>query len=131
MAGNSGNSQIALRVLVGISALQTLAVSGFGLFLVVELFIATPNSMASAIFLALIVLGFGVALAAITRGLRQGKPAARSASLVWQVLQGAVGLASGEGVFARYDLALLIGIPAVVAIGLILFHRGIRDHFDR
>ena len=131
MAGDSANSQFGVRLLVGISALQTAVVSAFGLFLVVELFIATPDSMASAVFLAAIVLGFAVALAFITRGLWQGKPAARSASLVWQVLQGAIGLASGEGVFARCDLALVIGVPAVIAIGFILFHRGVRDHFDR
>jgi hypothetical protein len=131
VAGNSANSQFGVRLLSGISALQTAVVTAFGLFLVVELFIATPDSMPSAVFLALIVLGFAVALAFITRGLWEGTPAARSASLVWQVLQGAVGLASGEGVFARYHLALLIGVPAVIAIGLILFHRGVREHFER
>jgi hypothetical protein len=131
VARNSDNSQFAIRLLTGISALETLVLAAFGLFLVLELFIATPDSMASAVFLAAIVLGFALALAAITRGLWQGKTSARSASLVWQVLQGAVGLASGEGIFARYDLALLIGAPAVIAIGLILFNRSVRDHFER
>ena len=131
MARSTGNSQLAIRVLVGINALETLALAGFGILLVVELFIATPDSMASALFLAAMVIAAAVALGFITKGVWEGKTSARSASLTWQVLQGAIGLASGEGIFARYDLAVVIGAPAVIAIGLILFHRGIRDHFDR
>ena len=131
MARSTGNSQLAIRVLVGINALETLALAGFGILLVVELFIATPDSMASALFLVGMVLAAAVALGFITKGLWEGKTSARSASLTWQVLQGAIGLASGEGIFARYDLAAVIGLPAIVAIGLILFDRNIRDHFDR
>ena len=131
MARSSENSQLAIRVLVGINALETLALAGFGILLVVELFIATPDSMASALFLVGMVLAAAVALGFITKGLWEGNTSARSASLTWQVLQGAIGLASGEGIFARYDLAAVIGLPAIVAIGLILFDRNIRDHFDR
>lgn len=130
MARSSENSQLATRLLVGINALETLALSGFAVLLIVELFIATPDSMASAVFLAAMVLAAAVTLGFITKGLSDGKTSARSASLTWQVLQGAIGLASGEGIFARYDLALVIGLPAVLAIGLILFNRAVRDHFD-
>jgi hypothetical protein len=130
VARSSENSQLAIRVLVSINALETLALAGFGILLVVELFIATPDSMASAVFLAAMVIAAAVALGFITKGLWEGKTSARSASLTWQVLQGAIGLASGEGIFARYDLALVIGLPAVLAIGLILFNRSVRDHFD-
>jgi hypothetical protein len=130
VARSSENSQVGIRVLVGINALETLALAGFAALLIVELFIATPDSMASAVFLAAMVLAAAVALGFITKGLWQGKTSARSASLTWQVLQGAIGLASGEGIFARYDLALVIGLPAVIAIGLILFNRSLRDHFD-
>lgn len=126
----SGNSQIALRLLVGISIAQTLAVTGFALFLVVELFIATPDSWASAIFLSLIGLGTSVALVAVTRGLWRGTPSARSASLVWQVLQMALGLASDDGIFGRVDIALVLIAPAVVALGLLLFAPSVRRHFD-
>lgn len=130
MSQNAGDSQLPLKTLVVISALEALAVTAFALFLVVELFIATPDSWASAIFLTVIALGFAIALVVITRGLWLGIPAARSASLVWQVLQMALGLASDDGVFARYDIALAFGVPAVLAIVLILFSKPIRRHFD-
>lgn len=126
----SGNSQTALKVLVGISIAQTLAVAGFAVFLVVELFIATPDSWASGIFLTLIGLGTSAALIAITRGLWRGTASARSASLVWQVLQMALGLASDDGVFGRIDIALLLIVPAVIALGLLLFSPGIKRHFE-
>ena len=81
MARSTGNSQLAIRVLVGINALETLALAGFGILLVVELFIATPDSMASALFLAAMVIAAAVALGFITKGLWEGKTSARSASL--------------------------------------------------
>ncbi len=126
----SGNSQLALRLLLLISTLQAVALSGFAIFLVVELFIANPDSWASAIFLTLIALGFAGGLWAITRGLWQGRSPARSASLVWQVLQLALGLASDDGVFARFDIAAVLIVPAVVAMALLLFSTNLRRHFD-
>jgi hypothetical protein len=126
---HSDNSQLGVKVLVGISALETLAIAGITAVLVVDLFVARADSLVTAVFLTALVGAFAFALALITKGLWDGKSSARSASLVWQVLQGAVGLASAQGHFARIDLALLIGVPAVVAIGLILFNKGVRTHF--
>jgi len=127
---HSDNSQLGVKVLVGISALETLAISVITAILVVDLFVARADSLVTAIFLTALVGAFAFALGLITKGLWDGKSSARSASLVWQVLQGAVALASAQGFFARFDLALLIGVPAVVAIGLILFNREVRSHFE-
>jgi len=126
----SENSQTPLRVVVGISALETLALLVAVGVLVVELFIATPDSYGSAIFLTLIVAGFAVALAAVTVGLWRGATAARSASLVWQVLQMGVGLASDSGEFGIPLVALAVAVPAVTVIGLILFNHTVREHFS-
>lgn len=127
---NSANSQTPVRVLVGISALEALAVIIASVVLIVELFIATPTSYASAIFLTLIVVAFAVALVVITVGLGKGLASARSASLVWQVLQMAVGLASDNGEFGIPLIALALAVPAVTAIVLMLFNSGVRDHFS-
>lgn len=128
---NSANSQTPVRVLVGISALEALAVIIASVVLIVELFIATPTSYASAIFLTLIVVAFAVALVVITVGLGKGLASARSASLVWQVLQMAVGLASDNGEFGIPLIALALAVPAVTAIVLMLFNSGVRDHFSQ
>ena len=127
---HSDNSQLGVKVLVGISALETLAISAISAVLVFDLFVARADSLVTAVFLTALVAALAFSLALITKGLWDGKSSARSASLVWQVLQGAVGLASAQGLFARVDLALLIGVPAVVAIGLILFNKGVRTHFE-
>jgi hypothetical protein len=126
---HSDNSQLGVKVLVGISALETLAITVITAILVVDLFVAQADSLGTAIYLTALVAAFAFALALITKGLWDGKSSARSASLVWQVLQGAVAIASAQGLFARIDLALLIGVPSVVAIVLILFNKAVRLHF--
>lgn len=126
----SGNSQTPVRVLVGISALETLALVIATGVLIVELFVATPASYASAIFLTVIVAAFAAANAVITVGLWRGVPSARSASLVWQVLQMALGLASDGGEFGIPLIALALAVPAVTAIVLMLFNQKVRAHFS-
>jgi len=127
---DSGNSQTPFYVLIGISVLETLALTAATAILIIELFIAEPDSYASAIFLTAITAGFAVALGVITRGLWRGVNSARSASLVWQVLQMALGLASDNGEFGIPLVALALGVPAVTAIVLMLFNGTVRAHFE-
>lgn len=126
----SENSQTPLRVLVGISGLETVALAVAAGVLILGLISGGPDSYASAIFLTLIVVGFAVGLAAVTIGLWRGSTAARSASLVWQVLQMGVGLASDSGVFGIPMVALGLAVPAVTVIVLILFNPTVREHFS-
>lgn len=125
-----GKSQRALKVLVGISALETLALVGASGLLVVELFVATPTSYASAVFLTAIVLGFAVGLGVVTVGLWRGSASARSACLVYQVLQMALGLASDNGEFGIPLVALALAVPAITAIALMLFNNTVKSHFS-
>ena len=130
MSRDSGNSQTPFYVLIAISTLETLALVAVTGLLVVELFIAEPDSYSSAIFLTLIAAGFATALGFITRGLWRGVNSARSASLVWQVVQMALGLASDGGDFGIPLVALALGVPAVTAIVLMLFNQTVRAHFE-
>ena len=127
---SSGNSQTPVRVLVGISALETAALLAATAVLVIELFIATPTSYSSAIFLTVIVAGFAAAQAVVTVGLWRGVPSARSGSMVYQVLQMALGLASDNGEFGIPIIALALAVPAVTAIVLMLFNQKVRAHFS-
>ena len=127
---DSGNSQTPVRVLVGISALETLALVAATGFLVYELFVATPTSYGSAIFLTVIVAGFAAAQWVVTIGLWRGIPSARSGSLVYQVLQMALGLASDNGEFGIPMVALALAVPAVTAIVLMLFNQKVKAHFS-
>lgn len=126
-SGKSKISVIVLAVIVGLEATGLAVAAGFLLFATLT---QRSDSLASALFLDLLVLGFAAAMVVVTIGVWRGVPSARSGALVWQVLQLALGLASDDGVFARPDIALGFGVPAVVAIGLILFNRAVRDHFS-
>jgi hypothetical protein len=126
-SGKSKIPVVALTVIVGLEAIGLAVTAGLLLFATLT---QRSDSLASAIFLDLLVLGFAAAMVVVTIGVWRGVPSARSGALVWQVLQLALGLASDDGVFARPDIALAFGVPAVVAIVLILFNRSVREHFS-
>jgi hypothetical protein len=126
----SGNSQIGVWVLMVIVSLQAAALTAVSLLLLWATITQRSDSLSSAIALDLIVLIFAIGMIIVALGVIRGKPAARSGAFVWQVLQMALGLASNDGsVFARPDIASALLIPAVVAIVLILFNKGVKAHF--
>ena len=88
-------------------------------FLVVELIVATPDSYASAVALAVLTTIAAVWLAVIGVNVLRGSPWVRGATIVVQVLQIAVAIGFFQGVFARPDLGWLLLIPAVAAIALL------------
>jgi len=106
----------ALAVIVSAEFLLLVGATGF---LVVELFVATPSSLPTAIALTVVVAIAAVWLAVITVNILRCQPWVRSAALVWQVLQIAVAIGSFQGLFARQDIGWLLLIPAVVAIILL------------
>ena len=108
---------------------ETLALLGLSGFLIYQLVVDTPDSIASAIGLVLITLAATAWIAVTAIGFVQGKSFARGSALVWQVLQGAVGLASNQGLFARPDIASGLLVPALIALALLLFSPSVSEHF--
>lgn len=130
MSKHSGNSLVAVWVLVAIVSLEVLAVTVVAGFLLFATFTGDSTNLASAIALDLVVVIFAGALIVVAVGVATGKPAARSGALVWQVLQMALGLASNDAsVFSRPDIASALTIPAIAALVLILFSKSVRLHF--
>jgi hypothetical protein len=125
-----GNSQIGVWLLIVIVALQAAALTAVSAVLLWATLTQRSESLSSAIALDVVVLIFAIAMVIVAIGVIRGKPAARSGAFVWQVLQMALGLASNDGsVFARPDIASALLIPAVAALLLILFNKGVRAHF--
>jgi hypothetical protein len=125
-----GNSQIGVWVLIIIVSLQAAALTTISVLLLWATVTQRSDSLTSAIALDLVVVIFAIAMIIVAIGVIQGKPAARSGAFVWQVLQMALGLASNDGsVFSRPDIASALLIPAVVALVVILFNKGVRAHF--
>jgi hypothetical protein len=75
---------------------------------------AVGSGVALAVTAALIAVG----LAFVARGVLRAAKWTRPAGVVWQLVQLFVGLDATQGSGARYDLAALLVIPAVVAVVL-------------
>lgn len=107
---------VALAVLVFAQCALLCAATGY---LVVELLVATPDSLASAVALAVLAAIAAVWLAVIGVNVLRGSPWIRGATIVMQVLQIGVAIGAFQGAFARPDLGWLLLIPALAALVLL------------
>ena len=118
----------AVLVVALILVAETLVLSGLSGYLIYQLVVATPDSVASAVGLVLITFAAAAWITTTAIGFVQGKSFARGSAVVWQVLQGAVGLASNQGLFARPDVGGGLFVPALVALALLLFSPSVSKH---
>jgi hypothetical protein len=118
----------AVLVVALILVAETLVLLGLSGFLISQLVVDNPDSIASAVGLVVITVIATAWIAATTIGFLDGKSFARGSALVWQVLQAAVGLASNQGLFARPDIGSGLFVPALVALALLLFSPSISKH---
>ena len=118
----------AVLIVVVILLAETLVLLGLSGFLLYQLVVETADSIASAVGLVLITLAATAWIAVTTIGFIQGRSFSRGSALVWQVLQGAVGLASNQGLFARPDIGSGLFVPALIALALLLFSPSVSKH---
>jgi hypothetical protein len=97
----SGHRPFALWALLALLALEFLLITGVVVVLVVELLVAPATSLASAIALTVVAAIAAVWVGAILAGAWRGRAWSKSAALVWQVLQFAVGLGALQGALAQ------------------------------
>jgi hypothetical protein len=124
-SGSIAPSAIFVAVVLAIETLLALALS---VFLCYEILAGQPDSLGSAVGLLLMALMATAWIATTTVGFIRRKSFARGSALVWQVLQGAVGLASNQGLFARPDIGSGLLIPAVIVLALLLFSKPVQQH---
>lgn len=103
---------VVIVLLIG----EFLLVAGLAVTLVIELLVATPTSFASAVALTVLAVVAAVWLGAVVVGTLRGQAWIRSAAIVWQVLQFAVGASAISGTFSTPA----IGWP-LVAVALVTF----------
>jgi hypothetical protein len=109
---------------------EFLLVAGLAVTLVIELLVATPTSFASAVALTVLAILAAIWLGAIVVGTLRGQAWIRSAAIVWQVLQFAVGASAISGTFSTPA----IGWPLVVvafATFVLLFTKPVVDATSR
>ena len=90
------------------------------IYLVVELLIATPSSLPSAIALTVLTVIATIWLGFTGLHVLRGSPWVRGSTVVWQVLQIAVAIGCFQGVFAVPTVGWALLTPAVIAL-LLLF----------
>jgi len=88
-------------------------------YLVVELLIATPASLASALFLT-VLTGIAAAwLGVIAVNTLRASPWIRGAAITWQVLQIAVAIGCFQGLFAQPTIGWALLVPALAVLVLV------------
>jgi hypothetical protein len=88
-------------------------------YLLVELVTETPVSYASAIAILVLTILAAVWVAMIAFHTLAGRAWTRGATVVWQVLQAAIGLGALQGLFARPDIGWPLIVLAVVVLVLL------------
>jgi hypothetical protein len=107
---------IALAVLVFAECALLIAAT---IYLVIELLVASPSSLASALALTVLTAIAAVWLGVIAVNILRGSPWVRGATVVWQVLQIAVAVGSFQGLFAQPAIGWALLIPAVMVLVLV------------
>lgn len=116
---NRPPSSRLLHTLVIILFIECAVLTGATLFLLVELFIARPDSYASAIALTVVVAVAAIWLGVVAWNVLRRRPWVRGAALVWQVLQGAIAIGSFQGPEPRADIGWALLAPAVAVVVLL------------
>jgi hypothetical protein len=109
----------AVTALVAVLLLETAALAAAVVYFVVELLVATPSSVASAVGITVIVAAGAVWVGFIAVGVLRGQAWTRAATVVVQVLIGAVAIGSFQGADPRPDLGIVLLVPAILALVLL------------
>ena len=119
-AVNESRRPTTLIVLTIIVALEAVALVAATIWLAVEIAVATPESLATAIALTATsaVVAAGVAWLAV--GLARLRKNVRGGVLVWQILQAAIGIGALQSIFARVDIGWALLLPSIVGFVLVL-----------
>ena len=89
------------------------------IYLVVELIVATPSSVPSALALMVLTAAAAVWVGFVAVNVLRGRAWTRGAAIVVQVLQGAVAIGCFQGVFAQPEIGWVLLIPALVVLVLL------------
>lgn len=125
---SSGSIAPSAIFVAAVLAIETLLALALSIFVGYEILASQPDSLATATGLLVMALMATAWIGATTVGFIRRKSFAKGSALVWQVLQGAVGLASNQGLFARPDIGSGLLIPAVIVLALLLFSKPVQEH---
>ena len=108
-----------LLLLVMLLALESAALLAVAGYLVIELLVARPDSVATAIALLVLDVLAAVWVGTMAVHTLRGRSWIRSGAITWQTLQIAVGIGSFQAPFSRPDIGWLLILPAAAVIILL------------
>ncbi len=120
----------AVFTVVAITALHTVALWAAAALFVYDTATQSANSLGGAIFLDSFLVLSAVAMSVVTVLFVRGRSSTRSAMIVWQMTVVGIGIASAQGAEPRWDLAVILIVPAVIVTVLLLFSREVSRHLD-
>ena len=120
----------AVYAIVPIVALQNLGLWVVSALFIVDTATQQPTSLAGAIFLDVLIVLSAAAMSVANVMFARGRPATRSAIIVWQMTVIGIGIASAQGTEPRWDVAALLIVPAATVAVLLLFNREVSRHLD-
>jgi len=101
----------------GLVVLEAMATAAAAVYLLVELALVRPGSVATTVALAVLALLFAAGLLGAATALSQSRAWSRSAILVWQLLQLAVGISALAGSGGQPWIGWpLIGVAVLVVV---------------
>lgn len=116
----SGTNRLALiRNIAAITAaMEALAVAGFGIWMLLDLFQGQAKSVPAAATLIALFVAAGVWVGYLAFGLGQGKRWARSGAIFWQTCQLFLASQSFTGRGANPLIGVLLIVPSVLVLAL-------------
>jgi hypothetical protein len=109
---------------------EAAALAALVAWLVFDLVVLQPSSLATAVALIVITAIAAAWVAAIAVASVRRAPWSRAAAIVWQVLQLSIAVGAFQGLFARPDIGWALLIPAVTVVGLLLW-TPVREAYTR
>jgi hypothetical protein len=117
-SANSSGLTIIRNVAAATLAIESLAVLGFGLWMLLDLFIGQAKSLPAALTLIALYLAAGSWVAYLAFGLRKGARWARSGAIFWQTCQLFLASQSFTGRGASVLIGVALIVPSVVVLAL-------------
>jgi hypothetical protein len=119
-----------LVISASIIALQSLAIWGLLAWVVILIFVETPTSLLSALFLIGLLVAAGLWSSNIVVGLLRQARWSHTPAMVFQLLIASIGVASFAGEFGDFIIGGLLLVPATTVF-ILLFSKSVREKFQR
>jgi hypothetical protein len=119
---NSSADSTRLAVIRNVTAvtlaIESLAVLGFGLWMLLDLFVGQAKSLPAALTLIVLYLAAGSWVAYLAHGVRKGARWARSGAIFWQTCQLFLASQSFTGRGASPLIGIALIVPSVIVLAL-------------